>query len=107
MTHADHPAFAQQLYSSYALARQLRLLSSVVGEEGLSKADRRLLHFGNRMDREFIHQEDQRRSLEETFDIGWTLLAELPDESLIRLSDAQIAEHVTPRRDDTAVTLQD
>ena len=99
MTHADHPAFAQQLYSSYAQAHQLHLLSSVVGEEGLSATDRRLLRFGERMNREFIHQADQRRTLEETFDIGWRLLSSLPDESLVRLSDSQIGEHIAPRRD--------
>jgi V/A-type H+-transporting ATPase subunit B len=99
MTHVDHPAFAQQLYSSYAQAHQLRLLSSVVGEEGLSATDRRLLRFGERMDREFIHQADQRRTLEETFDIGWSLLSSLPDETLVRLSDSQIGEHIAPRRD--------
>ncbi len=98
MTHRDHPAFAQQLYSSYAQAHRLKLLSSVVGEEGLSDADRQLLHFGDRMDDEFIRQDDQRRSLEDTFDIGWRLLAELPDESLIRLSDEQITEHVAAHR---------
>jgi len=99
MTHADHPAFAQQLYSSYAQAHQLHLLSSVVGEEGLSATDRRLLRFGERMNREFIHQADQRRTLVETFDIGWSLLSSLPDESLVRLSDSQIGEHIAPRRD--------
>ncbi|MDH3636911.1 MAG: V-type ATP synthase subunit B [Gammaproteobacteria bacterium] len=105
MTHPDHPAFAQQLYSAYAQAYQLRLLSSVVGEEGLSSADRQLLHFGGRMEQEFIHQADRRRSLEETFDVGWSLLAELPDESLIRLSDTQIGEHLKPYRDAAASTV--
>jgi V/A-type H+-transporting ATPase subunit B len=71
----------------------------VVGEEGLSATDRLLLRFGERMDREFIHQADQRRTLEETFDIGWSLLSSLPDETLVRLSDSQIGEHITPRRD--------
>ena len=59
----------------------------------------RLLRFGQQMDREFIHQGDERRTLEQTFDIGWRLLASLPDESLVRLSDAQIGEHIAPRRD--------
>ncbi len=101
MTHVDHPAFAQQLYSSYAQAHHLRLLSSVVGEEGLSAADRQLLRFGERMDDEFIRQDDFRRTLEETFDLGWMLLAELPDEVLVRLSDDQIDEHIKRHRHDS------
>jgi V/A-type H+-transporting ATPase subunit B len=98
MTDADHPALAVQLYSSYAQARHLKLLSNVVGEEGLAESDRALLRFGEHMDNEFLHQGDQRRSLEETFEAGWRLLARLPDEALVRLSDAQIQDHVAPRR---------
>lgn len=107
MTEIDHPAFAQQLYSAYAQAQQLRLLSSVVGEEGLSAADRQLLRFAERMEKEFLHQADERRTLDETFDIGWKLLAELPDESLVRLSDEQIDRHLMPRRNATASAVQD
>jgi V/A-type H+-transporting ATPase subunit B len=98
LTHPDHPALAQQLYAAYAQANRLRLLSSVVGEEGLSAADRQVLSFGERMDTEFIHQGEERRSLEQSMDIGWTLLAALPDEALLRLSDAQINEHIRSRR---------
>jgi len=99
MTHPDHPAAAEQLYAAYAQARHLRLLSSIVGDEGLSAGGRRLLRFAERMDTEFIRQ-DQRRTLEQTLEIGWRLLAELPDENLLRLSDHQIAEHIQPRRRD-------
>ncbi len=82
---------------AHAQARHLRLLSSIVGDEGLSAGGRRLLRFAERMDTEFIRQ-DQRRTLEQTLEIGWRLLAELPDENLLRLSDRQIAEHIQPRR---------
>lgn len=99
-THEDHPALAAQLYSSYAQATRLHLLSSVVGEEGLSEADRLLLRFGEQMDERFIQQGDSRRTLEETLAIGWELLAGLPDESLVRLSDDQISNNINPCRND-------
>ena len=99
MTDKDHADFAAQLYSCYAQAHRLRLLSSVVGEEGLSQSDRALLRFGEKMENEFIHQGEQRRNLEETFAIGWRLLAELPNDALVRLSDTQIDEHLTVLRD--------
>jgi V/A-type H+-transporting ATPase subunit B len=76
------------------------MLSSVVGEEGLSAADRQLLRFGERMDDVLLRQDDRRRTLEETFDLGWMLLAELPDETLVRLSDTQIENHIKPHRHD-------
>ena len=100
LTCEDHPSLAAQLYSSYAQANRLRLLSSVVGEEGLSDTDRRLLRFGESMDQKFIQQGDVRRTLEETMSIAWELLASLPDESLVRLSDQQIAAQITCFRDD-------
>ncbi len=97
-THADHPALAQQLYASYAQAHRLRLLSSVVGEESMSAADRKLLRFGDEMEARFVNQGGERRSLETSMDIGFALLSDLPDESLVRLSDAQLDDHIRTRR---------
>lgn len=98
MTDADHPALASQLYSSYAQAQHLKLLSSVVGEEGLSASDRALLQFGQRMEDEFLNQGDSRRTLQETFAAGWRLLATLPDQVLVRLSDEQLERQVAIHR---------
>lgn len=55
-TDPDHPALAAQLYAAYARARQVRTLASVMGEEGLSETDRAYLAFGDRFERELIHQ---------------------------------------------------
>ena len=52
------------------------------------------------MDQKFIQQGDVRRTLQETMSIAWELLASLPDESLVRLSDQQIAAQITCFRDD-------
>ncbi len=93
-THPDHPALSSQLYAAYARATQARMLASVVGEEGLSETDRRYLGFGGAFERELIHQ-DAPRSLEQSMAVGWRLLAELPRNELSRLSDAQIAAHLS------------
>ncbi|MEA3291699.1 MAG: V-type ATP synthase subunit B [Pseudomonadota bacterium] len=98
LTYADHPVLAQQLYAVYAQAHRLRLLSSVVGEEGLTEADRLVMKFGEQMEQRFIHQGEERRALETTMQIGWELLATLPDEVLNRLSDDQLREHIYPSR---------
>ncbi|HKJ77119.1 MAG TPA: V-type ATP synthase subunit B, partial [Gammaproteobacteria bacterium] len=50
-THADHPALASQIYAHYARAAQVRMLASIVGEEGLPDADRRYLEFGDAFER--------------------------------------------------------
>jgi V/A-type H+-transporting ATPase subunit B len=92
-THPDHPGLSSQLYAAYARATQARLLASVVGEDGLSPADRRYLAFGNEFEHRLIGQ-SQARTLEESMAVGWQLLTALPIGELTRLSDAQIAEHL-------------
>lgn len=92
-THPDHPALASQLYAAYARAVQTRVLASVVGEDGLSEGDRCYLRFGQDFEQRFVSQEGA-RSLEESMELGWRLLAALPRADLSRLSDTQIAEHL-------------
>ncbi len=95
-THADHPALAQQLYASYARADSVRTLASVVGSEGLTEADQRFLEFGDRFERQLVHQHGA-RTLEQSLEIGWRLLATLPATDLHRLSRAQLAHYIEHR----------
>jgi V/A-type H+-transporting ATPase subunit B len=92
-THPDHPALAQQLFACYAKASRVRVLASVVGQEGLTEVDRRYLAFADRFERELVAQQSA-RSLDASMAIGWRLLAELPPAELTRLADAQIARHL-------------
>jgi V/A-type H+/Na+-transporting ATPase subunit B len=94
-SHADHPALANQLFASYAKAVRMRVLASVVGRDGLTELDRKYLEFADRFERELIHQGD-RRALEESMDVGWRLLSQLPKAELARLSDVQIARYLQP-----------
>ncbi|MDH3532319.1 MAG: V-type ATP synthase subunit B [Gammaproteobacteria bacterium] len=92
-THTDHPALANQLFAAYATARRVRILASVMGQEGLSETDRDYLEFGDRFEQRLINQ-DAARTLEESLAIGWEILAALPDSELTRLSDAQIRDNI-------------
>lgn len=92
-TDEDHPALATQLYAAYARAVQVRTLSSIVGQEGLSDLDRIYLDFGKRFEEELIHQ-DEARSLQESMDFGWNVLRGLPASELNRLSEDQIDRHI-------------
>ncbi len=96
-TDPDHPALASQLYAAYARAAQARLLARVVGEDGLSEADRRYIRFGKRFETELIAQR-QPRTLEQSMRRAWALLAGLPGGELTRLSDEQIARCIAPHR---------
>jgi V/A-type H+-transporting ATPase subunit B len=95
-THPDHPDLANQLYAAYAKAAHVRLLASVVGRDGLDDADREFLDFGDHFEQQFVNQESA-RTLEQSMEIGWSLLQSLPVTELTRLSDAQIENHIAGR----------
>ncbi len=92
-TDADHPALAHQLFAAYAHAMRVRVLASVMGEQGLPDTDRAFLSFGQRFEDQFVHQ-TAARSLEESMSEGWRVLRGLPDSELTRLSDEQISKHL-------------
>jgi V/A-type H+-transporting ATPase subunit B len=95
-THPDHPDLANQLYAAYAKAVHVRLLASVVGRDGLDDVDREFLDFGDHFEQQFVNQEGA-RTLEQSMEIGWSLLQSLPVTELTRLSDMQIEKHIAGR----------
>jgi V/A-type H+-transporting ATPase subunit B len=95
-TVREHREWANQLYASYGQGRDARLMAAVVGEAGLSEADRRALAFAERFEREFVAQ-DRRRDLGQTLGLGWQLLDTLPRDDLLRLSETTWAEHQANR----------
>lgn len=95
-TRAEHRQWSDQLYASYARGREARTMAAIVGASGLAEADRRALDFADRFEREFVNQGAGRRTIDETFEIGWTLLGQLPREDLVRIDDATWAARAAP-----------
>jgi len=96
-TREDHSDVANQLYSAYSEGRDLRDLVSVVGEEALTERDQKFLEFAERFECEFINQGiNENRSIEETLEMGWDLLAILPERELKRV-DPKFIEKYHPR----------
>ena len=73
-TRADHRRVANQLYRYYAKGRDLRGLEAIVGRDGMSAADIKVLEFAEAFEKEFIHQGEQRRDIGTTLDTGLELL---------------------------------
>lgn len=84
-TREDHRNVADQLYASYAYGRDLRRLVAIVGEEALTELDRQYLKLADDFEKHFISQGDENRGIEKTLEIGWNLLAMLPEEELKRI----------------------
>ena len=96
-TRADHAAVANQLFASYAQVQDARSLASVIGEEELSALDKKYLEFGKYFEKCFLSQGfTENRSMEETLELGWTLLSLLPKSALDRVDDAVLNEHYAP-----------
>jgi V/A-type H+-transporting ATPase subunit B len=96
-TAPDHPALASQLFAAYANARRVRVLASVMGQEGLSETDRKYLKFGDDFETSLISH-GAPRTLEESMTAGWKVLTVLPDSELTRLNNEQISRFVRGAR---------
>ena len=86
-TREDHRELADQLYSIYAKGRDIRKLSTIVGDEGLSELDKKYLKFADEFEHRFIGQGEVNRSIEETLKLGWDLLRIMPESGLTRVRE--------------------
>ncbi|SEW16703.1 ATP synthase subunit B [Natrinema salifodinae] len=94
LTREDHGDVSDQMYAAYAEGEDLRDLVNIVGREALSERDNKFLDFADRFEEEFVQQGyDTNRSIEETLEVGWDLLSELPKEELNRIDEELIEEH--------------
>ena len=88
LTREDHSDVANQMYAAYAEGENLRDLVNIVGREALSERDNKYLDFAEDFETEFIDQGfETNRSLEDTLDIGWDLLSQLPKSELNRIDE--------------------
>ena len=96
-TRADHSALANQLFACYAKTQDARSLASVIGEEELSPVDKTYLEFGQYFERFFVGQGfEENRTIEQTLDLGWKLLALLPREELDRVDSGLLDQYYNP-----------
>ena len=95
MTREDHANVSSQLFASYSKVKSIRNLAAIIGEEELSELDHKYLVFGNRMEKEFLNQgEFEDRTIEQTLDLGWEILKELPREELTRINPELIKKYM-------------
>jgi V/A-type H+-transporting ATPase subunit B len=97
MTREDHKDLSSQLFAAYSRVKQVRNLASIIGEEELSEADKRYLKFGERFEQIFLSQgEYENRDIGRTLDLGWTVLAEIPEDELLRVNKDYIEKYLNP-----------
>ncbi|MDW7726348.1 MAG: ATP synthase subunit B [Candidatus Methanoperedens sp.] len=93
-TRDDHKPVSDQIYAAYAEGRDLRGLVAIVGKDALSERDNKLLEFADMFEDRFVRQgTDEDRDIEETLNLGWELLAELPEAQLTRIDNRYIEKY--------------
>ena len=97
-TREDHADVANQLYAAYAEGIELRDLVAIVGEDGLSDRDKKLLHFADEFEERFVTQgPNEDRSIEKTLSIAWELFGDLPESELKKISVEHIKKYLKPK----------
>ncbi|MHB8070062.1 MAG: V-type ATP synthase subunit B [Desulfobaccales bacterium] len=96
-TREDHQQVSEQLFAAYANGVDIRKLVAIIGEEALTENDRRYLTFAEAFEKNFIHQGQQNRELDESLDLAWSLLSLLPESELKRISADHIGKYYGAR----------
>jgi len=97
-TRKDHLDLAAQLLAALARARQAGELSDMVGTDALSGTDRQYLDYQKAFEHRLLDQgRTEDRSLDQTLDLAWEILGELPRRELTMLPATLVAEHDASR----------
>jgi V/A-type H+-transporting ATPase subunit B len=75
----------------------IRKLVAIIGEEALTENDQRYLTFADSFEKNFIHQGQHNRDLDESLNLAWSLLSILPESELKRISSDHIGKYYGDR----------
>ncbi len=94
-TREDHADVNNQLFAAYARGKEAQELAVILGEAALSDVDRMFYDFANTFEMHYVCQgEYEDRSIEETLDLGWKLLASFPTSELKRIRHEYLEKYL-------------
>ena len=94
-TREDHADVLNQLSDVYDRGKEARELAVILGEAALTESDKIFLRFADQFEKMFVNQSfNENRSIEETLDLGWHLMSQLPQIELKRLSQENIDKYM-------------
>ncbi len=92
-TRKDHADTMNQLFAIYSRGKDAKELMAILGEAALSDIDKKYAEFSDEFEEEYGNQGNQSdRSIEETLDIGWSLLKKMPRSELKRIHEEYLEE---------------
>lgn len=94
-TREDHADTMNQLFAAYAQGKEAKELASILGEAALTENDKKFARFAEEFERKYVSQGfTTNRSIEDTLQIGWHLLALLPRNQLKRIRDEYLDKYL-------------
>ncbi len=98
-TREDHSDNMNQLFSAYAQGKDAKELAAVLGEAALTPIDREYAKFAEEFEKLYINQGfETNRTIDETLDLGWRLLAMLPESEMKRVRDDFLEKYYRPAK---------
>lgn len=93
-TREDHAGVMNQVFAAYAQGKNAKELVAILGESALSDLDRDYAKFAEQFELKFLKQGFQtNRTIEESLDLSWQLLAILPKGELKRIQEEYIEKY--------------
>lgn len=93
-TREDHAGTMNQLFAAYARGKDARELMTILGEAALTPTDLLYAEFSDAFEKQYVSQGYAvNRTIEETLDLGWKLLAILPETELKRIRPEHVEKY--------------
>lgn len=93
-TREDHADTMNQLFAAYSRGKDAKELMSILGEAALSETDKIYARFADHFEKRYVNQGYYtNRSIEDTLNIGWELLKDLPRQELKRIHDEYVEKY--------------
>ena len=94
-TREDHSGVLNQIFAAYARGKEAKELAVILGESALSDADKKFAKFADQFEDKFVRQrKDEDRTIKETLDLAWKLMAILPKSELKRVKEEHIDKYL-------------
>lgn len=104
MTRNDHSSVSNQLYSCYAIGKDVKAMKAVIGEEALSEDDNLYLEFLTEFEEKFLSQDRyESRDIFTSLDMAWELLRLFRRDMLKRIDDKLIDSYFSRAKRDLGI----
>ena len=102
-TRKDHAATMNQLFAAYSRGKDAKELAVILVDAALTDIDKKYAAFADAFEREYVSQGyEANRSIEDTLQLGWKLLAMLPRTELKRIRDDMLDEYLPKTQEEGA-----